>query len=438
MKVCKFGGTSMANSKTILKVVDIIESDLSRHYIVVSAPGKRTPEDIKVTDALYACFNDVKKTGNCNNSFKVVEKRFREIVQELGVDIDIDNELKTIKEGIEKSTTPDYAASRGEYLSAKILAMRLNYDFVDAYDLIKFNEKGELLLHYSLDRVKAKLSTLQYAVIPGFYGSDSKDAVRTFSRGGSDISGAIVARAMGADIYENWTDVDGFLTADPRIVENPSTITVLSYKELRELSYMGAEVMHPESIFPVYSVGLPINIKNTFNPAHPGTMIVKAVDGQLDGNNVITGVSGQKGLTIINIEKNLMNSEVGFVRRVLSILEYEGISFEHLPSGIDTMSLVIRDEYLNGKMQRILQKIKETVNPDNLEIHSGMSLVAIVGHNMACRLGTAATVFRALADAHINIRMIDQGSSELNIIVGVDTCDYEKAINAIYYAFTKE
>lgn len=436
MKVCKFGGTSMANAKTILKVVDVIESDLSRHYIVVSAPGKRTPEDVKVTDALYACYNEVKKIGNCNESFKVVEKRFREIVEDLSVDIDIDSELKVIKEGIEKSTTSDYAASRGEYLSAKILASRLNYEFVDAYDLIKFNDKGDLLLDYSLDRVRAKLSDLQYAVIPGFYGSDSHDKVHTFSRGGSDISGAIVARAMKADVYENWTDVDGFLTADPRIVENPTTINQLSYKELRELSYMGAEVMHPESIFPVYSVGLPINIKNTFNPAHPGTMIVKTVD-QTDGNNVVTGISGQKGLTIINIEKNLMNSEVGFVRRVLSILEYEGISFEHLPSGIDTMSLVIRDEYLNGKMQKILQKIKENVNPDNLEIHSGLSLVAVVGHNMAFRLGTATTIFKALSDAHINIRMIDQGSSELNIIVGIDTCDYEKAINAIYYAFTK-
>ena len=437
MKVCKFGGTSMANAKTILKVVDVIESDLSRHYIVVSAPGKRTPEDIKVTDALYACFNEVKKTGNCDTSFRVIDRRFREIVTELAVDLDIDSELREIKEGIEQSTTPDYAASRGEYLSAKILAARLGYEFVDAIDLVKFNERGELLLHYSLDRVKAKLSSLQYAVIPGFYGSDGNDCVRTFSRGGSDISGAIIARAMKADIYENWTDVDGFLTADPRIVENPTTINCLSYKELRELSYMGAEVMHPESIFPVYSVGLPINIKNTFNPSHPGTMIVKSVD-QAEGNNIVTGISGQKGLTIINIEKNLMNSEVGFVRRVLSILEYEGISFEHLPSGIDTMSLVIRDEYLNGKMQRILQKIKETVNPDNLEIHSGMSLVAVVGHNMASRLGTASTVFKALADAHINVRMIDQGSSELNIIVGIDTCDYEKAINAIYYAFIRE
>lgn len=437
MKVCKFGGTSMANASTIKRVVNIIEDDPSRKYIVVSAPGKRNSADVKVTDALYACFNEVQKTGNCDSTFLTVAKRFHEIVNELGVDVDLDENLKVIKEGIEASKTPDYAASRGEYLSAKILAAKLGYDFVDAEEIIKFNEKGELLLNYSLDAVKAKLSKLDYAVIPGFYGSDTNGKVHTFSRGGSDITGAIVARAMKADVYENWTDVDGFLTADPRIVDNPTTITCLSYKELRELSYMGAEVMHPESIFPVHSVGLPINIKNTFNPSHPGTMIVKTAE-QDDGNSVITGVSGQKGFTIINIEKDMMNNEIGFARRVLSILEYEGISFEHVPSGIDTMSLVIRDEYLGGKMQKILQKIKESVNADNVEIHSGLSLVAIVGHNMASRLGTAATAFKALADAHINVRMIDQGSSELNIIVGVDTCDYEKAINAIYYAFVKE
>ena len=437
MKVCKFGGTSMANASTIKRVVNIIEDDPSRKYIVVSAPGKRNSADVKVTDALYACFNEVQKTGNCDSTFLTVAKRFHEIVNELGVDVDLDENLKVIKEGIEASKTPDYAASRGEYLSAKILAAKLGYDFVDADEIIKFSEKGELLLNYSLDAVKAKLSKLDYAVIPGFYGSDTNGKVHTFSRGGSDITGAIVARAMKADVYENWTDVDGFLTADPRIVDNPTTITCLSYKELRELSYMGAEVMHPESIFPVHSVGLPINIKNTFNPSHPGTMIVKTAE-QDDGNSVITGVSGQKGFTIINIEKDMMNNEIGFARRVLSILEYEGISFEHVPSGIDTMSLVIRDEYLGGKMQKILQKIKESVNADNVEIHSGLSLVAIVGHNMASRLGTAATAFKALADAHINVRMIDQGSSELNIIVGVDTCDYEKAINAIYYAFVKE
>lgn len=427
----------MANASTIKRVVNIIEDDPSRKYIVVSAPGKRNSADVKVTDALYACFNEVQKTGNCDSTFLTVAKRFHEIMNELGVDVDLDENLKVIKEGIEASKTPDYAASRGEYLSAKILAAKLGYDFVDAEEIIKFNENGELLLNYSLDAVKAKLSKLDYAVIPGFYGSDTNGKVHTFSRGGSDITGAIVARAMKADVYENWTDVDGFLTADPRIVDNPTTITCLSYKELRELSYMGAEVMHPESIFPVHSVGLPINIKNTFNPSHPGTMIVKTAE-QDDGNSVITGVSGQKGFTIINIEKDMMNNEIGFARRVLSILEYEGISFEHVPSGIDTMSLVIRDEYLGGKMQKILQKIKESVNADNVEIHSGLSLVAIVGHNMASRLGTAATAFKALADAHINVRMIDQGSSELNIIVGVDTCDYEKAINAIYYAFVKE
>ncbi|MCQ2409051.1 MAG: aspartate kinase [Clostridia bacterium] len=434
MKVCKFGGTSMANADTILKVIDAINGDKDRHYIVVSAPGRRTKEDIKVTDALYKCYDEYLEKGNCDESFTVIEKRFQDIKDGLKIDIDLDSELKVIKETIEKSKTKDYAASRGEYLSARLLAACIGYTFVDTQDLIKFNERGELQLDYSLDLLKSKLKNIKYAVLPGFYGSDQDGNVKTFSRGGSDITGAIVARAMDADVYENWTDVDGFLMADPRIVDDPANISFLSYKELRELSYMGAEVLHPESIFPVRSAGIPINIKNTFNPSHPGTMIVPDKKLPKDGK-VITGIAGRKGLTIINIEKDMMNSEIGFGRKVLSILECEGISFEHMPSGIDTLSIVITDENLQGKLQKVITKIRESVNADNVDIHSGLSLIATVGHNMASRHGTASTLFTALADAHINIRMIDQGSSELNIIVGVDTFDYNKAINAIYHAF---
>lgn len=424
----------MANADTILKVIDAINGDKDRHYIVVSAPGRRTKEDIKVTDALYKCYDEYLEKGNCDESFTVIEKRFQDIKDGLKIDIDLDSELKVIKETIEKSKTKDYAASRGEYLSARLLAACIGYTFVDTQDLIKFNERGELQLDYSLDLLKSKLKNIKYAVLPGFYGSDQDGNVKTFSRGGSDITGAIVARAMDADVYENWTDVDGFLMADPRIVDDPANISFLSYKELRELSYMGAEVLHPESIFPVRSAGIPINIKNTFNPSHPGTMIVPDKKLPKDGK-VITGIAGRKGLTIINIEKDMMNSEIGFGRKVLSILECEGISFEHMPSGIDTLSIVITDENLQGKLQKVITKIRESVNADNVDIHSGLSLIATVGHNMASRHGTASTLFTALADAHINIRMIDQGSSELNIIVGVDTFDYNKAINAIYHAF---
>lgn len=424
----------MANSNTISKVVDVIKSDADRRYIVVSAPGKRTKDDVKVTDALYACYNEYKEKGNCDVAFEVIKKRFEDIEEGLEISIGLDSVLAEVKDGIEHSDTPDFAASRGEYLSARVLAAKLGVPFIDTEKLIKFNDRGELQLDYSLDLIRKELEDVQYAVLPGFYGSNQEGDIKTFSRGGSDISGAILARALNADVYENWTDVDGFLSADPRIVDDPAHIDYLSYKELRELAYMGAEVLHPESIFPVRSVGIPINIKNTFNPFHPGTMIV--ADKKLPKNkNVITGIAGKKGFTIINIEKDMMNSEIGFARKVLSVLEFEGVSFEHMPSGIDTLSIVIRDENFNGKMQRIITKLRETVNADSVDIHSGLSLIATVGHNMASRHGTASTIFNALAENHINIRMIDQGSSELNIIVGVDTFDYEKAINAIYHAF---
>lgn len=433
MKVCKFGGTSMANGDTILRVVDIVNSDPQRQYIVVSAPGKRNNADVKVTDALYACFNEKLEKGNCTQSFEVVRKRFKDIVDSLGLDFDIDSVLDEVKAGIDRSLTKDYAASRGEYLSAIILAKKLGFEFVDTQDIVKFSG-DKLQMHYSLDLIKQRLDGVERAVIPGFYGSNQDGRVTTFSRGGSDITGALIARAVGADVYENWTDVDGFLTADPRVVDNPEIIDFLSYRELRELSYMGAEVLHPESIFPVRSVGIPINIKNTFNPSCPGTMIVSEKDLPKK-QKVVTGIAGKKGFTIINIEKDMMNSEIGFGRKVLSVLEFEGISFEHVPSGIDTLSVVIRDEYIAGKMQKVLAALQESVNADNIEIHSGLSLIATVGHNMASRQGTAATLFSALASSNINVRMIDQGSSELNIIVGVDSFDYEKAINAIYHSF---
>lgn len=426
----------MANSSTIQKVADIILSDSDRRYVVVSAPGKRTNDDIKVTDALYACFNEKRAKGNCDDAFEIIRKRFADIVRELEVDIKLEPLFDDIKEEIEKSDTADYAASRGEYLSAVILAAKLGYDFIDTENIIKFNEKGELQLDYSLDLIKNKMSNIKKAVFPGFYGSDPDGNIHTFSRGGSDITGAIIARAASADVYENWTDVDGFLTADPRIVDDPAHIAYLSYKELRELSYMGAEVLHPESVFPVRRAGIPINIKNTFNPQYPGTMIVPDYALPHD-QKIITGIAGKKGFTIINIEKDMMNSEIGFGRKVLSVLELEGVSFEHMPSGIDTLSIVIRDENLGGKMQKLLTKLQETLLADSIEIHSGLSLIATVGHNMASRHGTAAAIFNALAESHINIRMIDQGSSELNVIVGVDTFDYEKAINSIYHAFNK-
>ena len=435
MKVCKFGGTSMANSATITQVADIVRADSERRYVVVSAPGKRASADIKVTDALYACHRERAEKGSCKEAFAVIRKRFLDIEKELGIDISVASELDAIEKAIDAGASADYTASRGEYLSARVLAALLGYEFVDTASLIKFDKDGALLLDLSLDNIRDRLASVDRAVLPGFYGTDNENEIKTFSRGGSDISGAIVARAMSASVYENWTDVDGFLTADPRIVKDPDIISCLSYKELRELAYMGAEVLHPESVFPVRTAGIPINIKNTFNPSAAGTMIVP--DGKVPaaGDKVITGIAGRKGFTIINIEKDMMNREIGFGRKALSILEYEGISFEHMPSGIDTLSLVIRDEYLGPHAQKVVASLRAALNADNIDIHSGLSLIATVGHNMASRHGTAATIFAALAASNINIRMIDQGSSEMNIIVGVDTFDYEKAICAIYHAF---
>ena len=425
----------MANSATITQVADIVRADSERRYVVVSAPGKRTSADIKVTDALYACHRERAEKGSCKEAFAVIRKRFLDIEKELGIDIFVASELDAIEKAIDAGASADYTASRGEYLSARVLAALLGYEFVDTASLIKFDKDGALLLDLSLDNIRDRLASVDRAVLPGFYGTDNENEIKTFSRGGSDISGAIVARAMSASVYENWTDVDGFLTADPRIVKDPDIISCLSYKELRELAYMGAEVLHPESVFPVRTAGIPINIKNTFNPSAAGTMIVP--DGKVPaaGGKVITGIAGRKGFTIINIEKDMMNREIGFGRKALSILEYEGISFEHMPSGIDTLSLVIRDEYLGPHAQKVVASLRAALNADNIDIHSGLSLIATVGHNMASRHGTAATIFAALAASNINIRMIDQGSSEMNIIVGVDTFDYEKAICAIYHAF---
>ena len=425
----------MANSATITQVADIVRADNERRYVIVSAPGKRTSADIKVTDALYACHRERAEKGSCKEAFAVIRKRFLDIEKELGIDISVASELDAIEKAIDAGASADYTASRGEYLSARVLAALLGYEFVDTASLIKFDKDGALLLDLSLDNIRDRLASVDRAVLPGFYGTDNENEIKTFSRGGSDISGAIVARAMSASVYENWTDVDGFLTADPRIVKDPDIISCLSYKELRELAYMGAEVLHPESVFPVRTAGIPINIKNTFNPSAAGTMIVP--DGKVPaaGGKVITGIAGRKGFTIINIEKDMMNREIGFGRKALSILEYEGISFEHMPSGIDTLSLVIRDEYLGPHAQKVVASLRAALNADNIDIHSGLSLIATVGHNMASRHGTAATIFAALAASNINIRMIDQGSSEMNIIVGVDTFDYEKAICAIYHAF---
>lgn len=434
LKVCKFGGSSLAESEKIQNVAKIIKSDKNRKYIIVSAPGKRDKADQKITDLLYNCANEVNKTGNCP-SFDSIEKRYIDIVKELKLDLDIKKYLKEIKDNIINSKGDrNYAASRGEYLNALIISAKLNYEFIDAADIIKFNYKGVFDSEYTNDLTSKKLKNIEYAVIPGFYGSNSDGKIKTFSRGGSDITGSIIARACNADIYENWTDVDGFLTADPNIVKNPKLIQTLSYRELRELSYMGAGVLHSEAVFPVWNKNIPIEIKNTFNPKTKGTMITPKEDYDKKGK-IVTGIAGKKDFTVIFIEKQLMNNELGFCRKVLSVLEYYGISIEHIPTGIDTMSLIIQSTEIKGKLDKVVSSIKSAVSCDQVTIYQGLSLIALVGHGMKDKIGTSGRLFKTLGDSNINIKMIDQGSSELNIIIGVDNSDYEKSIKAIYNEF---
>lgn len=435
IKVCKFGGTSMADGKTITAVKNIVLSDKERRFTVVSAPGKRFSGDTKVTDMLYGCYDELKVKGSCKQAFSDVAARFTGIVKELGLNFDIASVLNETQRRIDEERSEDFTASRGEYLSARITAEVLGAKFIDAEDVIFFNESGNLDGEKTYKAIDKAARGASLAVFPGFYGKGADGRVKTFSRGGSDISGAIVARAVNASVYENWTDVSGFLACDPRIVESPKRIKTLSYKELRELSYMGANVLHSDSIFPVRKADIPINIKNTFAPENAGTMILPS-SRFIPGGNIVTGIAGKKNFTVVFIEKSHMNSEIGFIRKVLSVIENEGVPVEHIPSGIDTMSLVIASDALEGdKLDKILSGIKDGVNPDTIRVSKDIALIATVGHGMSSSVGTSARLFNAIASANINIKMIDQGSSELNIIVGVNNEDYEKCIKAIYNEF---
>ena len=437
LKVCKFGGTSMASGTTIAEVAKIVNSDKERRYIIVSAPGKRFSGDIKVTDLLYACSDAVDK-GDKAEFCKVFDKirvRFLNIQTETGKDLGLEEALAEVEQNILNGAGRDYAASRGEYFAAKIMAAVLGVPFVDATEFVRFDENGVLLQDETFALGEKVLSQYSRAVIPGFYGLGANGKVTTFSRGGGDISGAIVARAVSATLYENWTDVSGFYVCDPRIVNSPKWIPELTYQELRELSYMGANVLHSESIFPVRSAGIPIRICNTFRPEDSGTYIVKHSTRDMR-EYVVTGIAGKKGFTSITLEKSLMNGEVGLVGKVLSVIGKHGISFEHLPSGIDTLSLIIDHIYLpDGMLDTILKEIKEVAQPDRIYTHENISLVATVGHGMAKNVGTSARLFKALSEAGINVNMIDQGSSELNIIVGVENEDCADCIKAIYREF---
>ncbi|MBQ3185743.1 MAG: aspartate kinase [Firmicutes bacterium] len=433
IKVAKFGGSSVADALQIEKIKNIIEADNDIKYVVVSAPGKRYADDSKITDLLYLCKTHIEHKIPYEQIFQVICDRFMAVDVNLNAEINLKKEFDEIKANLEKGATADYIASRGEYLNAKLIASYLGYDFVDAASMIRFDEKGRFMEDLTNTAIKQELSKHEKAVIPGFYGAKIDGTVKTFSRGGSDITGALIARAMGADVYENWTDVSGFLMADPRIVKNPKPISMISYKELRELSYMGASVLHEDAIYPARIANIPINIRNTNKPEDPGTMIAAEPDKNSD--RIISGIAGSKDFTVIAISKNGLSTERGFIRKLAGILEDNDIAIEHLPSGIDTVSIVIDNRALDGKLDEIIEEIQRQLKPDHIETFDNMALIATVGAGMLSRTGVSATLFTALANAGVNIRMIDQGSSEMNIIVGVENKDFEKAIKAIYEAF---
>lgn len=436
VKVVKFGGSSLASAEQFKKVGNIIRAEESRRFVVPSAPGKRFSDDTKVTDMLYKCYAEAEAGKNFDKQLKAIEERYNEIIKGLGLKLSLKEQFDTIRKNFEAKAGTDYAASRGEYLNGIIMANYLGYEFIDAASVICFDANGEFDGEKTNKVMGDRLANVESAVIPGFYGAMPNGDVKTFSRGGSDVTGSIVARAIKADVYENWTDVSGFLAADPRIVDNPRPIDVITYKELRELSYMGATVLHESAIFPVRKEGIPINIRNTNAPQDKGTMIVETTCNRPDC--IITGIAGKKGFVSITIDKDMMNSEIGFGRKVLQVFEDNGISFEHMPSGIDTMTVFVHQDEFVEKEQKVLAELHRAVNPDSVELESDLALIAVVGRSMRNNSGLAGNIFSALAKSKINIKMIDQGSSELNIIIGVRNRYFEDAIRTIYGVFVPE
>ena len=435
VKVVKFGGSSLASAEQFMKVGNIIRADETRKYVVPSAPGKRNSKDTKVTDMLYACYALADEGQDFRVQLMKIKDRYDSIINGLQLKITLDEEFKTISQKFKEKAGVDYAASRGEYLNGIIMADYLGYEFIDAATVIFFDEDGNFDADKTDKVLSAKLAETDKAVVPGFYGALPDGTVHTFSRGGSDITGSIVAKAARASMYENWTDVSGCLVADPRIVKDPEPIRVITYRELRELSYMGASVLHEDAVFPVRKAGIPINIRNTNDPEAAGTLIVESTCQKPEFT--ITGIAGKKGFVAVNIDKDMMNSEVGFCRKALQAFEENGISIEHMPSGIDTMTVFVHQAEFEGKEQQVISSLRRLAHPDIIDLEADLALVAVVGRGMRSNRGTAGRIFSALAHANINVRMIDQGSSELNIIIGVSNDDFEQAIKAIYAIFVE-
>lgn len=434
-KVVKFGGSSLASAEQFEKVGSIIRADRTRKFVVPSAPGKRFPDDNKVTDMLYECYALAEAGKDFSKELRDIRERYDEIIKGLKLDLSLEKEFEVIEKQFMEKAGSNYAASRGEYLNGVIMAKYLGYEFIDAAEVIFFDENGDFDAGKTNRVLGERLAECKNAVVPGFYGAMPDGTVKTFSRGGSDITGSVVAKAAKVDVYENWTDVSGIMVADPRIIKNPQSIDTVTYKELRELAYMGFNVLHEDAIFPVRQEGIPINIRNTNAPGERGTWIVGSTCQK--SKYIITGIAGKKGFCSINIEKDMMNSEIGFGRKVLQAFEENGISFEHVPSGIDTLTVFVHQDEFMSKEQQVVAGIHRLAKPDSIEIESDIALIAVVGRSMKSARGTAGRIFAALAHNRINVKMIDQGSSEQNIIIGVADDEFEAAIRAIYEIFVE-
>ncbi|MDD5824229.1 MAG: aspartate kinase [Firmicutes bacterium] len=436
LKVCKFGGSSVADGIQLAKIKEIVNADPERRYVVVSAPGKRFQGDSKITDLLFLCKTQKDHNIPYEQLFQAVCDRFSAIKYSLNIEADLDAELETIRKALDEGCSEDYIVSRGEYLSAYLIAAYLGFDFVDTKGLVLFDKRGRLMAEETNEALKAELAKHEYAVIPGFFGSDAETGeIKLLSRGGSDVTGSLVARAVDAEMYENWTDVSGLLMADPRIIDKPKPIERISYMELRELSYMGASVLHEDAVFPARAADIPINIRNTNVPEDPGTVITGDMDAC--GDKIISGIAGKKDFTVIDIYKNMMNKEVGFVRKVLMILEENHINFDHMPTGIDSLSVVIESSELKGKLEDVVEAFEQRLAADAIEVHDNISMVAVVGAGMRRNPGSSARILSAIAGEGVNLRMVNQSTYEISVILGIETPDFEKTIKAIYREFDK-
>jgi len=437
MKVLKFGGTSMADAGQYRKIKDILDADPTRRVVIVSAPGKRFSADHKITDLLYLCHAHTQYGVDCTGIFNMIADRYYDIRRELGLSIDLESEFTALKARLdEKSVSREELVSRGEYFSAKLMATYLGFDFIDSADWVRFNYDGSVDKEATYANLR-KMDMSKGAVIPGFYGLMPDGRIQTFSRGGSDITGALAAAALDAEVYENWTDVSGILMADPRIVDNPRTIREMTYNELREMSYVGAQVLHEAAIFPVREKDIPLNIRNTNAPEDPGTMIRELWEVDHEPERFITGITGKKNFSVIYMAKRGMSNEVGVLRKLLSIFERHNILVDYTPNGIDNVSLVVHSDALSNKLYAVLSEVQQELQPDKLQVVDGIAMVAIVGRHMASQPGSSGKIFSALGQAGVNIRMINQGPDELNIIIGIDNRDFAEAIRVLYNSFVK-